>query len=151
MFVTPPRVNTGLLLPGEATLVVTAVAWLFGLTGVLTTLVMVYAFGGAVLSASAPASTPTLLIGIGLGTLVGVGYCLTAIWLHEGRRRGAYLAMAVESLSLLSRLTGVERPSAISVAFSVAMLVGLAFAWPHLSSRGRTIDPPITFVPRKRR
>jgi len=148
-------VMSGPLLPGEASTVIIVVAGLFGITGILLVLLVAYALvayalGSAVLSSQVLGPTPSLPLGLGLNAVVGLQYLLTARWLYEGRRRGAYLALAELSISLLSRLNAAERPASSGVALSVAILVGLALTWPHLSGSGRVIDPPVTLVPRKR-
>lgn len=140
--------DTGPLLPGEASTIITAVAWLIGLGGVLTLLgVAVVILTSMLGTTSVPMSIATV---IGLAVVAGLGfaYCVTGVWLHQGRRRGAYLAMGALGLNLLQLLLGSGRPSAMSVLVPVAGLVGVALAWPHLSDAGRRIDEQVSVTPR---
>lgn len=139
--------ESGPLLPSEASTIITVVAGFIGLGGAL----MLVGLAFALLRSAFGTTTLALNIETVFGILVaggfGLAYCVTGVWLHQGRRRGAYLAMGALALNLLELLLGSARPSVLAVLLPVASLVGVALAWPHLSEAGREVDTHVRIAP----
>lgn len=140
--------DRGPLLPSEAATIVRVVAGLFGLGGILTLLGLAAMVGGKLLGAKELADVPLNLFGVVLLAILGVAYCWTAKLLYEGRRLGAYIAIGALALNVLS--LALRQPAATMSDFfiPVAALIGLAFAWPHLSDAGREVDEHVSIRPR---
>ena len=67
--------------------------------------------------------------------LLGGGLATAGLWLRDGRRRGAVLAVALDGLRLLLLLLALPRSGALDLAFALALLGGTVWLWP-------TLDPP---------
>lgn len=142
--------DRGPLLPGEASMVLKGAAGLIGLAGILTFLrvimILYTVFSGPGLGALAPMSY--LILGLAAG--LGVVCLIAAIWLLEARKSGGYLGIAVLLLDVVLQLVAPYRPTTLGVLMPVVALVGLAFAWQHLSDSGRDVNEHLSITPQAR-
>lgn len=120
-----------LLLPGEASTLLSVVGWLFGVTGVVMMAAMVSLLVGQALGWSVVADIPSSPAGTLLALAFGVGYVAVGLLLHRRRRLGAYIALALVLLRLFAML--LEPPDALG-AFVVPALtvIAIVLAWPYL-------------------
>lgn len=142
--------ESGPLLPGEASTVLTLVSGLIGLGGAFTLLSVGVVVASALFGGKSGLGGPAGIVALIIVTLFGVGYVITGIWLSQGRRRGAYLAFGVLALNILSVALGAARPSLLDLLLPVAAIVGLAFAWPYLSDAGHEVEEAVRVTPRPR-
>jgi len=140
--------DRGPLLPSEASTIVRVVAGLFGLGGVLTLLGLAAVVGAKLLGAKSMAEVPISVFGVVLLAAFGAAYCWTAVLLYAGRRLGAYIAIGALALNVLSLLLRQPDATMRDYLIPVAALIGLAFAWPHLSAGGREVDEHVSIRPR---
>lgn len=146
-----PSSDSGPLLPSEASSILKFVAGLIGLGGAFTLLALVVVVLGGLARGAAELGDWRVLLALVLTGGIGVAYCLTGMWLYQARRRGAYLAMAALGLNVVSLLLSRARPSIFDLGLPIAALIGLAFAWPHLSEAGREVDETVRVTPGRRR
>lgn len=142
--------DSGPLLPSEASTILTFVAGMIGLGGAFTLLALVVVVVGGLAGGAAELADWRVLLALVLMGGIGVAYCLTGVWLYQARRRGAYLAMGALGLNVVSLLLSPARPSIFDIGLPVAALIGLAFAWPHLSEAGREVDETLRVTPSPR-
>ena len=74
--------------------------------------------------------------------LLGGGLAAAGLWLRDGRRRGAVLAVALDGLRLLLLLLALPRTGALDLAFAAALLGGTIWLWP-------TLGPPAAATARR--
>ncbi|MCC7001004.1 MAG: hypothetical protein IT357_02520 [Gemmatimonadaceae bacterium] len=139
--------DSGPLLPSEASTILTFVAGMIGLGGAYLLLAVAIIGLGAITGGASELGDWRVLLVLLLMGGIGVAYCLTGVWLYQARRRGAYLAMAALGLNVVSLLLSPARPSIFDIGLPVAALIGLAFAWPHLSEAGREVDETVRVTP----
>ena len=142
-----PSLDSGPLLPSEASTILTFVAGMIGLGGAFMLLALAVILLGAIAGGAAELGDWRVILALVLMGGIGVAYCLTGVWLYQARRRGAYLAMAALGLNVVSLLLSPARPSIFDIGLPVAALIGLAFAWPHLSEAGRVVDETVRVTP----
>ena len=64
--------------------------------------------------------------------LLGGGLAAAGLWLRDGRRRGAVLAVVLDGLRLLLLLLALPRTGVLDLAFGAGLLGGALWLWPTL-------------------
>jgi hypothetical protein len=120
------------LLPGEASSVLSVVAFLYGSSGALYLIGLLFLVGGKIAGASWAADAVFRPLGTIITIIVVTGYLATGWLLMRRRRLGGMLGLGFTVLSLVQPFLSEGPVSAIAVLVPAALLVGLALAWTHL-------------------
>lgn len=139
--------DAGPLLASEAAGIVTFVAGLIGLGGLFSLLSLVVIVVSRFTSATAPPLTAPVVAFIAVTAAINVCYCLVAYWLHEGRRRGAVLAIAAMALNLALLVLSPNPIDLFDLLLPLASIIGVTLSRNHLSDEGRQIDAPLRMAP----
>lgn len=105
--------------------------------------------GGAHVVAGAMAAVPALFalamtaehgsagarVAAGVMLLLGGGLAAAGLWLRDGQRRGAVLAVVLDGLRLLLLLLALPRAGALDLACGAGLLGGAVWLWPTLGPR----------------
>jgi hypothetical protein len=74
-------------------------------------------------------------VAAGAMLLLGGGLAAAGVWLRDGQRRGAVLAVMLDGLRLVLLLLSLPRAGALDLAFAAGLLGGALWVWPALGSR----------------
>ncbi|HLL91021.1 MAG TPA: hypothetical protein VK324_17100 [Tepidisphaeraceae bacterium] len=79
-------------------------------------------------------------VAAGAMLLLGGGLAAAGLWLRDGQRRGAVLAVALDGLRVVLLLLAFPRTGALDFAFAAGLLGGAIWLWPTLEPQPG-VDP----------
>lgn len=141
------RKRDAVLLPGEASTLLSVIAFLFISSGVLLLLAIAVLLVGKLAGWEMLQSIPIAPLGVGVNALYGAGHCWIGALLLAAKRRGAYFALGLSGLQLTSAILSPP-VTAGSLVFPVLVILAVLLAWPHLTVAGRDLAAPTSIARR---
>jgi hypothetical protein len=132
MTVTRPKSATHPLLPGEASVMLNGVAFLFAASGGLLMLLLIGGLVGKAFGWDAMASLTVRPGAVLIRLAIAAGYLWTGWLLFRRRVRGGVLGLAILGLSLAWPSLVNGSISRADLLIAVLGKVGLALSWSHL-------------------